>query len=171
MQAAASWAQSDASSKQHEEPESFDEATYQPDAGDAEGGTNAYLQQTWSQDLQGPASALPEPTKPSSTEQKATPRASVEEYPEASVNSAAALGDNMPGQVDRTAANLSKELRKLQAESAVLQEHSRRLQEKAAVIQQQRTSSDQVHRTSHNILSALLAAHVMSTHTVGTVGC
>lgn len=43
-------------------------------------------------------------------------------------------------QKDRSAALLSKELRKLQAETTVLQEHSRRLQEKAAVIQQQRAA-------------------------------
>ena len=40
----------------------------------------------------------------------------------------------------KNAAALSKELRKLQAETTVLQEHSRRLQEKAAVIQQQRAA-------------------------------
>ena len=51
---------------------------------------------------------------------------------------------DLPSQGDKAAATLSKELRKLQAESAVLQEHSRRLQEKAAFMQQQRMSADQV---------------------------
>ena len=50
----------------------------------------------------------------------------------------------MPNPSDRAAATLSKELRKLQAESAVFQEHSHRLQEKASVVQQQRASADQV---------------------------
>lgn len=54
-----------------------------------------------------------------------------------------------PSQDDKAAATLSKELRKLQAESAVLQEHSRRLQEKAAEIQQKRTSIDQVGSRGH----------------------
>lgn len=43
-------------------------------------------------------------------------------------------------QQDRSAATLSKELRKLQAETTVLQAHSKRLQEKAATIQQQRAA-------------------------------
>lgn len=69
---------------------------------------------------------------------------SVEDYPEAAVSEGVA--ESMPGPSDKTAAGLSKALRKLQAESAVLQEHSRRLQEKATVIQQQRASADQVHK-------------------------
>lgn len=60
--------------------------------------------------------------------------------------------ESSPSQVDRTAAALSKELRKLQAESAVLQEHSRRLQEKAALIQQQRQSADQASPLSASTL-------------------
>ena len=56
----------------------------------------------------------------------------------------------------KNAAALSKELRKLQAETTVLQEHSRRLQEKAAVIQQQR-AADQV---ISNIGMDALAAHI-----------
>lgn len=83
----------------------------------------------------------PEPSYPE--EQEATSRVS-EEYPEPLVNPAAGGVERMPDPSDRAAANLSKELRKLQAESAVLQEHSRRLQEKAAVVQQQRASADQV---------------------------
>ena len=166
LQAAALWAQSDSSSGQYKEPEGLNEGTYQPDSGGADTDTAAYLQQPSSQEVQGPASSLPEPTEPSSPEQEMTPRASVEEYSEASANSTVAQNDSMPGgHTDRAAANLSKELRKLQAESAVLQEHSRRLQEKAAVIQQQRTSSDQVRRLSLTMLSALLAAHIMSDQT------
>lgn len=86
-------------------------------------------------------------------EQEAFPRTSVEEYPEATVDEGVA--DSTPGPSDKTAAGLSKALRKLQAESAVLQEHSRRLQEKATVIQQQRASADQVHRGSVQQLKCL----------------
>ncbi len=79
--------------------------------------------------------------------QDTSPRASADvlvESPAGATDMAATDATDAPTQADRTAATLSKELRKLQAESAVLQEHSRRLQEKAAVIQQQRTSVDQV---------------------------
>jgi len=78
--------------------------------------------------------------------QDTSPRASADVLVELPARAAEMATDasDAPTQADRTAATLSKELRKLQAESAVLQEHSRRVQEKAAVIQQQRTSVDQV---------------------------
>jgi exonuclease VII large subunit len=79
--------------------------------------------------------------------QDTSPRAAADvlvESPASAAEMAATDASDAPTQADRTAATLSKELRKLQAESAVLQEHSRRLQEKAAVMQQQRTSVDQV---------------------------
>ena len=73
------------------------------------------------------------------------------------LSSATASNTTRQDQKDRTAATLSKELRKLQAETTVLQEHSRRLQEKAAVIQQQRTADQAslccclVQRKSHTL--------------------
>lgn len=106
------------------------------------------------------------PEAPYPEEQEATPGTSVAEYPEAPypeqqeattlpwipevpVNPVEAEG--MPDPSDKTAASLSKALRKMQAESAVLQEHSRRLQEKAAMIQQQRASADQVCSRVYNV--------------------
>ncbi|KAL3148466.1 hypothetical protein ABBQ38_013911 [Trebouxia sp. C0009 RCD-2024] len=95
-----------------------------------------------SQDYQAAQEVTPRVTQEDPGAQEATPQV-LQEYPEATVNPAAGDAGSMPNASDRAAATLSKELRKLQAESAVLQEHSRRLQEKAAVVQQQRASADQ----------------------------
>lgn len=156
VQAAATWANSDPSTGLPTKRQSQQEVD-QPAASSTDG--SDFAQQPSLNTGHASETPLPEeaesaPAKQQMSyqeEQDITPRASVEEYPEALGSAAAAEADSLPGASDKTAANLSKALRKLQAESAVLQEHSRRLQEKAAVIQQQRASADQVHILHSNI--------------------
>lgn len=114
-----------------------------------------------SQDNQAAQEVTPRVMQENPGAQEATPQV-LQEYPDATVNPAAAAGGvgSMPNASDRAAATLSKELRKLQAESAVLQEHSRRLQEKAAVVQQQRASADQVcGNNTQQIIRSNVARH------------
>ena len=109
--------------------------------------------------------------QPLATEQEQSVEADTDSLPDITDQasmSATASHTSRQDQKDRTAATLSKELRKLQAETSVLQEHSRRLQEKAAVIQQQRAADQAglccaMQRTSHTLhlhcTSRSLAVH------------
>ena len=167
FQAAATWANSDSSTGQQHRQHSKQEVD-QPAASSTNG--SAFAQQPSLKKGHAPETPLPEEAESPPADQQMSyqeeqdviPRASVEQYSEALGNEAAAEADSMPGPSDKTAANLSKALRKMQAESAVLQEHSRRLQEKAVAIQQQRASADQVHIHSNTQCCATFGSGQLS---------
>ena len=163
-QAAAAWAHADLRLSQPEQaeiPADFELASQEMAEGNDQQSTDEY---------EGQAFGMPQADEQQSTEEQPTEQTATqleddvstahqleqEEEPEDAREDMAAPAAqpadpqaevsvaDIPSQGDKAAATLSKELRKLQAESAVLQEHSRRLQEKAALMQQQRMSADQV---------------------------